>query len=295
MPIPAIIGGVVGATTLAGGMAALSAFEIIASVGAIAGAVGVVTKSKELTALGGIAALAGGVGAFAQNQGWLANAGAANTAASGAGGAEAVSNTTAAINAPTSGVAPVSGAVGETVTAGLPDGGSVVQDAISQGTDLAGAGDAGLMFAGQDANAAASLGQRSLMQAGGLDPATFGDAGMMYAGQDGKAATTLGGGPKTVKSGSVFDSLKRLFTDKDGNVDKTMASIAANFVGGAFDSKKKAETDLYKTRTEAEKAQMKNGNDVPNLGIGTKKTGPLFKPPGPTYYGPNVSGLMFAR
>ena len=55
------------------GLAALSAFEIIGTVGAVVGAVGAVTKNKTLTKIGMIGGIVGGVGSFATSQGWISD------------------------------------------------------------------------------------------------------------------------------------------------------------------------------------------------------------------------------
>ncbi|MBT9174204.1 MAG: hypothetical protein DDT21_02615 [Syntrophomonadaceae bacterium] len=66
-------------------MFAANAFAAISAVGTIASAVGVVTGNKRLARIGGIAALAGGVGAFAKSQGWIGSA--QNLSAGSAGSA----------------------------------------------------------------------------------------------------------------------------------------------------------------------------------------------------------------
>ena len=69
MPVAAVAGAVfAGAELVAGG---LTVFQTIAAVGAITAGVGAVTGDQDLMKIGGIAGLAGGVGMFAQNQGWL--------------------------------------------------------------------------------------------------------------------------------------------------------------------------------------------------------------------------------
>ena len=69
MPVAAVAGAVfAGAELVAGG---LTIFQTIAAVGAITAGVGAVTGDQDLMKIGGIAGLAGGVGMFAQNQGWL--------------------------------------------------------------------------------------------------------------------------------------------------------------------------------------------------------------------------------
>jgi hypothetical protein len=295
MPIPVIAAGIAGAASLATvGAAGLGLFGTIAAVGAITSAVGVVTDSKELKMLGGIAGLAGGVGAFAQSQGWLASAGASAGGGGGLGplgddirgfGAEEfASNTEAMIKTPTVGVdvpAPAGDVVassgGGLMTEGLPDtsvmggpGQSVIKDALAQPSG-------GLINAGPS---------------GSLSKAAL-DGTSSFGANSAPGAFDMAMA-RPASSTSVFDSLKNLFFDKDGRENKTMLSIAGNMVGGMFDDKKKAETDILKTRAEAEKAQMQNANDIPKLGITNKRNGPIFRPPGPTYYGPQV-GLIGAR
>jgi hypothetical protein len=69
MPLVAVIPAVFAGVQIAAG--ALTVIETVAAIGTIAGAIGSLTGNKELAQLGGVAALAGGVGMFAQNQGWI--------------------------------------------------------------------------------------------------------------------------------------------------------------------------------------------------------------------------------
>jgi len=131
MPIVAI-----GAAAFAGmeiatvGLAAMSTFEAIAAVGAITSAVGVVTGNKDLTRIGGIAALVGGVGAIGQNSGWWGEAAtdasgsvASSTAEMGGNNPSAYTATPAVENiasANTSGLNPALDTVGDTTSLANP-------------------------------------------------------------------------------------------------------------------------------------------------------------------------------
>jgi hypothetical protein len=216
---------------------------------------------------------------FAQNQGWLASADAASTAANATGGAtEPVSNIGAMIDAPSAGMDTVAAMSDEAVssggglmTEGLPDtnamGGSpqsVVQQAITEPKGLIDTGPGASPLAGNPTDMRLASGTQTAPLAGARS------------------------------SGSIFDTIKGLFTDSNGKTNKDMLALAGNFIGGAFDQKKEAEGDLLSVRAETERAQLKNASDIPNMGLGTKKTAPTFRPPGPTYYGPKI-GLIGAR
>ena len=55
------------------GFAALTAFQAIAVVSSVVGAVGAVTGNQDLVKIGAIGSVVGGVGSFAASQGWIAN------------------------------------------------------------------------------------------------------------------------------------------------------------------------------------------------------------------------------
>jgi hypothetical protein len=55
------------------GFAALTAFEAIAVVSSVVGAVGAVTGNQDLVKIGLVGSIVGGVGSFAANQGWISN------------------------------------------------------------------------------------------------------------------------------------------------------------------------------------------------------------------------------
>jgi len=55
------------------GFAALTAFQAVAVVSSVVGAVGAVTGNQDLVKIGAIGSVVGGVGSFAASQGWIAN------------------------------------------------------------------------------------------------------------------------------------------------------------------------------------------------------------------------------
>ena len=55
------------------GFAALTAFQAVAVVSSVVGAVGAVTGNQDLVKIGTIGSVVGGVGSFAASQGWIAN------------------------------------------------------------------------------------------------------------------------------------------------------------------------------------------------------------------------------
>lgn len=82
MPVVAVAGIVAGGAALATGT--LTVLQTIAAIGSIVGGIGSLTGNKTLAKIGAVAGLAGGIGAFAESQGWLATASASETASAAA-------------------------------------------------------------------------------------------------------------------------------------------------------------------------------------------------------------------
>jgi hypothetical protein len=102
---------------------------------------------------------------------------------------------------------------------------------------------------------------------------------------------------QAAKDTSVFSSLQKfadLLKNKDGTYDKNLLAIGANFIGGAFDDKKKAETDYYRSRTASEDAQRTNANSVPSL-AGLRVSDKNIFPTSASTYTPTRVGLINAR
>lgn len=268
MPVVAVAGAIYAGSTIATvGLAAMSAFEIVSAVGAIASGIGAVTGNEDLMKIGGIASLAGGIGAFVSGSA---------SAASGAGmtSAEQASNTTAMMNTqapgvvdPTVAVQPVADAAQATADAAT---------GAAQTTGLAGAdssitqgitGQNGLIDAASMADEAVASGGMASVPQGGQGYSAFGgnpdfnakDVLMMN-----KAGTTAQSASKNV-FGSIGDFLKNNFLDKDGRLDKNLMSFGMNFLGGMFDEAKEAQTDYLKSRNQELQNQMRNANAIPDM------------------------------
>lgn len=265
MPIVAVASIAMGASALAAGA---TGFAALSAIGGIVAGIGGLTKSKELMMLGGIAGLAGGIASFAQSQNWLS-------------GAEAVSNTGAMIDTPAPGIENVN-PTDMRLAAG------------TQATPMESSMQAGAETAGLDGNIQQAITQQSpAAQAISPPPA---DSLMNGAGPladvnptdlrlaDGTQKPPMMGGKD---GGSIFDTINAFGQWMEKN--KTLSTIGASFVGGMFDPK----GQYYEDMAELEKQRARNANDIPNLGLKLKKTGPAFPTTRPTYTPPRI-GLMNA-
>ena len=268
MPVAAVAGAVfAGAELVAGG---LTIFQTIAAVGAITAGVGAVTGDQDLMKIGAIGGLAGGVGMFAQNQGWLNTAQAA---------AEAGGNTATMIGQQ----APGMEAVAPTVDTGM----GAVEAAGNVTGDSLVAADGGNIA--QGITETTGVTQSPTMNTGLINTSPSNPMDMKLA-----AGKVVG---EAAKDTSVFSSLQKfadMLKNKDGTYDKNLLAIGANFLGGAFDDKKKAETDYYRSRTASEDAQRTNANSVPSL-AGLKVSDKNIFPTNASTYTPVRVGLINAR
>ena len=119
MPAVAIAAAVYGGAALAGiGMVAVTGWAAVAAVGAVIAGVGVIVGSPELTKIGGVIGLAGGIGSLGTSAGWWGDLKAGTTLTSATPAADAMTSaaqtsaTQAIIDAPTA-AAPVVDTVAE--------------------------------------------------------------------------------------------------------------------------------------------------------------------------------------
>ncbi len=278
MPVAAVAGAVfAGAELVAGG---LTIFQTIAAVGAITAGVGAVTGDQDLMKIGGIAGLAGGVGMFAQNQGWLNSTQAV---------AESGSNTASFLGEAAPGVEQVSPTV---------DTGAAIQNASDAG-NTAMTGDS--LLAADLGETAGNITQGITDTTGVTQSPTMNTqpGGLLNASPSNPLDQRLAAGKvgEAANESSIFKSIQKfadMLKDKDGKYDKNLLSIGANFVGGFFDDKKKAETDYYKSRTASEDAQRSNANAVPTFGLKVNTSKNIF-PTAAGTYNPTRVGLINAR
>lgn len=367
MPIVAVAGIIGGASALAAG--GLGVLGTIAAIGSIVSGIGTLTGNKTLMKIGAVASLAGGIGAFAQSQGWMPSTGSMETAAGAAqtSGIDAMQATPSgaefSMGTPPN---PYVGSGQESVS-GMYGSGADVVPAASMGDAMGAAGASEAMAGGSAPTISDSLGQTSTLEGGissaigqqspeisnlmGSQPSPA--PGLMDSvsplGDNLGATNPLAGGaqepvsslvadaaiPSTNaaapdmnavtggaqepvsnlampggttppnpfmqgeqgKSG-VLDLFNKFFRNKDGSMNKDMMSLAGNFVGGMFDQRKRAESELLKARAETKRKQLEYGNSVPNLGLQAKpKPGGLFRTPSPTYQPVRLApgGLFNAR
>lgn len=274
MPIAAVAGAVFAGVKIATvGIAAMSTFEIIAAVGAITSGVGALTGNEDLMKLGGVAALAGGVGMFAQGKGLIGGAEKAG---------EAVSNTSAMIKTQGVGV--------ENVTPTVDIGAEIGASSATSG------GTAGLSDTAANITAPSSAATPSTGLIDAMNPT---DIRLANGTQTTPFMTPASSAvAPAAQSGTFMDTIKGfadLFKDKDGKYNKDMLSMGMNFVGGLFDDKKGAETDYLKAQIAAMDAQRSNASAIPDMSGLKVSTKNIFKSTAPTYLAPRVGGLMNAK
>lgn len=274
MPIAAVAGAVFAGVEIATvGIAAMSTFEIIAAVGAITSGVGALTGNEDLMKLGGVAALAGGVGMFAQGKGLIGGAEKAG---------EAVSNTSAMIKTQGVGV--------ENVTPTVDIGAEIGASSATSG------GTAGLSDTAANITAPSSAATPSTGLIDAMNPT---DIRLANGTQTTPFMTPASSAvAPAAQSGTFMDTIKGfadLFKDKDGKYNKDMLSMGMNFVGGLFDDKKGAETDYLKAQIAAMDAQRSNASAIPDMSGLKVSTKNIFKSTAPTYLAPRVGGLMNAK
>lgn len=257
-----------GATIATVGVAAMSTMAVISAVGAIASGIGVVTGDKDLAKIGGIVSLVGGVGAFAQGQGWI--------------GADLAKNSAQDIAKSAAGEAGVASAAQATPSVVDPSG------AVAQNVAQTGAGGAGVATAAADIGS--TVGSAGL--AGQAAGAGAFDAALQTAGA--VAAPAASGSSALTMLGSVGEWMEK---------NKNVTSMLSNFIGGALDEKSDAETDLLKARAKNEQLQgsliaqqAANGSAIPDLtGLKVDPNKNVFsKTTAPTYYNPKAVGLINA-
>jgi hypothetical protein len=281
MPVIAVAGAVAGASALAAG--GLTIWGTISAIGGIIGGIGALTGNEDMMKIGGIAGLAGGIGGFASGKGWLA---ADATAAAGDGG-----NIGAMLDAPAPGMENVNPtdmrlAAGTQSTpmeaSGLADAGSTANmgsgltQNITQTNSLVSDAPKGLIDSANPTSPA------STALAGPGDPGWGADLG-----KDPVASLTKPG------EGGIFGSLKKFSSFLNEN--KELTSMAGNFIGGMFDDRKKAETELLEARAATERQQLLNGSAIPNMNLRLKPQATIFRPGTPTYNAPRPGSLFYAK
>lgn len=277
MPVAAVAGAVFAGVEIATvGIAAMSTFQVIAAVGAITSGIGALTGNEDLMKLGGVAALVGGVGAFASGKGWLGGADAAKS------GTEAVSNTEAMINSTGVGV--------ENVTPTVDIGAEIGASSATSG------GTAGLSDTAANITAPSSAATPSTGLIDAMNPT---DIRLANGTQTTPFMTPASSAvAPAAQSGTFMDTIKGfadLFKDKDGKYNKDMLSMGANFVGGFFDDKKKAEQAFLDAKTGEINAQLKNASAIPDMSGLKVNPKSVFKNAPPTYMAPRIGGLMNAK
>lgn len=259
MPVIAVGAAIfAGATIATVGVAAMSTMAVISAVGAIASGIGVITGNKELTKIGGIVSLAGGVGALAQSQGWIGT-----ELAKGA----------------TEGVAGAAGAAKAAVPGAIDPSAAVAQNVAQAGagaaTDVAGAA-TGAAGAGADLGAAAS--------------STAFDSALKTAG----AATSTPGQSALTMLGSVGDWMEK--NKNVAGMLTNFVGGALDREKDAKVKQSEAIADLYATRNQTERQQAANGSAVPDLtGLKVNKNANVYgKTTTPTYSAPKARSLINA-
>lgn len=296
MPLVAVVAAAASTYTLATvGIAAMSAFQVVAAVGAIASGIGAITGNEKLTKIGGVVSLVGGVGAFAQGKGWIA--GDAPKSPTGTAASAQTQNAQAAKVAGEAGgnVAELAQG-GADVSSQIDAASSAVQPSADGGSGLLGAqkfqtsGDLS-RFDRMAEQAAASGAPAPVAGAAASAPkldSTFDHIGGL------KDHVDLPG--VAAKSGGFMDSFKSIGKFMEEN--KTMMSLGGSAIGGMFDEEKKAREEYYKARAEGESAQtgilrqqQANMANMPYANV-TQPRPSVFRPGAQTY---TPVGLLNSR
>jgi hypothetical protein len=253
---------------------------VISAVGAVAAGVGTVTGNKDLVKIGAIAGLAGGIGAYAQGQGWMD----ATTAIDEAGLAgdyvnqmDQASDIAAQASTP------------------IPTAPSYQPPTTDESQVMNGTWDQAQTPPVTQVAPPSGLVNSNTNNINGLDLTPTQSAAV----QAGYIARK-----PPVTSRGIFDVLKDVGTTLSEN--KELASLGLNFVGGMFDKKKEAEAnaanasvDWYKARASGEllnqdqqRQQMANANAIPDLTSLKIKQGSLYGSTTPPVYTAPRIGLM---
>lgn len=298
MPVVAVGAALYAGTTIATvGIAAMSTMAVISAVGAIAAGVGVVTGNKALTQIGAVAGIIGGVGAFAQGQGWLSGDLAGGSDAAGLAGSEAAGSDYGA------GSAAEASAIDSAIAAQAP--GVVDPSAGLLGSaDPSAANYTNAMDMASDAASAGSSAAGAAGEAGGLMNTPLSPPVAQDVGSLGGVASVTAGTP-TATSGSIFGTIGKVGDFMNKN--KEIAALGLNFLGGMFDDKKKAEAaqanaavGLYEAKTGSEllqqdilRQQTSNANAVPDMtGLKVNPAVKVFNTGEPPVYRAPRAGLI---
>jgi len=266
-----------GSTIATVGVAAMSTMAVVSAVGAIAAGVGTVTGNKDLVKIGAIAGLAGGIGAYAQGQGWMPVDDVADVAAA--------TESASAVSMPTA-------------TDGLtqnPTAPSYQPPTTDESQVMNGTWDQAQTPPVTQAAPPSGLVNSNTNNINGMDLTPIQSAAVQAGDVANKA---------TVTSKGIFDVLKGVGETLSAN--KELASLGLNFVGGMFDKKKEAEAnaanasvDLYKARAsgdllnqDQQRQQMANANAIPDLTTLKIKQGSLYGSTTPPVYTAPRIGLM---
>lgn len=256
MPVVVLAAAVyAGATIATVGIMAMTAFEVMAAVGAITAGIGVITGNDKLVKIGGIIGLVGGVGALASSAGMLGDFG-------------------------TSTMGDLTGTQAASVDAGLvskltPEQLSVgMEDTLPVGQGPAGSAAPPAVTPATTANPAATGLVNSAAQATPLQTAApvTGEVPVTNAATGASNAATLGDAAKIsgdiekVASKGIFETLsdyaKPLSTFAKDNpmVAYGAMQTVGSFVGGAFDKSKTAQADYYSANANLTNAEIENIN-----------------------------------
>lgn len=269
MPVVAV-----GAAVFAGveiatvGLAAMSTFGAIAAIGAVTAGIGVVTGNKELTSIGAVMGVVGGIGSLASSKGLLGE-GSAFEAASAADDA-------AAVAAPAAGDVAAKTLEG-VINTGAPDVAATVEKAVAA-----------------PAASAEVVGDSGLLD------------GAVAAG-DGGYAPGMNALAKEMANPSVLDTFKVVGKDvmqfaKDNQMlTYGMTQVGGNFIGGLFDTTKESQKKAFESRAVLEQTQAGMLNQqaanlaapipVASTPAGAQRPNVYGATTAPTYHRPNV-GLI---
>jgi hypothetical protein len=260
MPAVAVGAAIWGATTIATvGVAAMSTWAVIGSVGAITAGVGAVTGNKDLMKIGAVMGIVGGVGALATSSGAMGSTAAAEGTAAGAdavGGAAETATATAGTEA--------QAAMQSVVPSATPDAAAVA--ATPQPTVVAPGADAvgGAAEAAATASAAATPPPTGIVNAAAPPPPPAADASVF---------------------GAIKDFVKPMgeFAQKNQLLSYGVLQVGGSFMQGLFAQPTEletAQTDLVKRRAQNMAAPIPVATAAARRSVYNPGPRPVYQGPG---------------
>lgn len=285
----------VGAAVMAGveiatvGIAAMTAFEVVAAVGAIAAGIGVVTGNEDLVKIGGVMGVVGGIGSIAQGSGLFGIGGETGEAAS------SFESATAASQAATEVTPTVTNAATQAVENALPStelntlGRGSLTDEMSAAINGTPAAQPGLINQPKDYSAFTGATPADVPKPLPDQVIAPGAPAVDYAKISGTTST----------GSSILDKVLG-FAKENDKLSAAMLQVGGSFVQGMFDPKNDAQIAALNAQTAAAQAQAAalqqrtaaNAAPLPQARAANARPSVYGQVNPATYQSPAVTGLI---